>query len=155
MAAELASYSVRAARADDRYVIKRMVRSARLNPFNLKWQRFVVAVDPHDRIIGCGQVRTHRGGSRELASVVVLPRWRGRGAASAIIKRLISIHDLPIWLTCASALVSFYERFGFRPVTFAAETPLYIRLIACLFNGLLRLVGRDANLALMLKEENV
>ena len=105
----------------------------RLNPLGLKWQRFVLAVNAEGEMVGCGQVKPHRGGSRELASIAVYKLWRRQGIARAIITHLQAEHDPPLWLTCASPRVSIYQKFGFREVTNAGEMPFYFGLSYRLF----------------------
>jgi hypothetical protein len=55
-------YMIRPAKQGEAGEIRRMVYTARINPMGLDWRRFVVAVDPDGRLIGCGQVKTHRDG---------------------------------------------------------------------------------------------
>jgi hypothetical protein len=47
-----------------------MVREARINPRNLHWSRFLLA-EEGGRIVGIGQVKIHKNGTREVASGVV------------------------------------------------------------------------------------
>jgi amino-acid N-acetyltransferase len=153
-----AGYSVRSATAADRGAIRHMVRSARINPTDLHWQRFLVAVDSLGSVIGCSQIRQHRNGSRELASVVVRPPWRGQGVARAMIEALLAKHVGPIWLTCASPLTPFYEKFEFREVGHSvglpfAMAPSSVRFFAWLFNRLARLARSNRYLALMVWQE--
>jgi len=98
------NFKLRQAVIDDSTRIKFLVREAHLNPLGLDWRRFTVAVTPQEGIIGCGQIKTHRDGSRELASVVVDPIWRGEGIAKEVINhpyrstlyQSIS-HVVPVW----------------------------------------------------------
>jgi N-acetylglutamate synthase-like GNAT family acetyltransferase len=99
----------------------------------LDWQRFVVALAENGVVIGCGQLKPHRDGSWELASIMVAPAWRGQGVARAIIEHLLSNSPRLLWLTCVSPLVPFYARFGFREVTAPADMPPYFRWISRLF----------------------
>jgi N-acetylglutamate synthase-like GNAT family acetyltransferase len=68
-------------RPEDGPVIRRMIREARLNPFGLHIPRFWVA-EVQGQVVGAVQIRPHRDGSRELASLVVDPAWRA-GASAA------------------------------------------------------------------------
>jgi N-acetylglutamate synthase-like GNAT family acetyltransferase len=108
-------FTLRKARATDQATIRRLVYQARINPRGLNWRRFVVAVDERQRVIGCGQIKPHRDGSRELASIVVEPRSRLGGVGSAIITHLMTAGP-PLWLVCRSRLIPFYRRFGFREI---------------------------------------
>ncbi|HEX7974607.1 MAG TPA: GNAT family N-acetyltransferase [Anaerolineales bacterium] len=126
-----------------------------INPMALSWQRFVVAVDEQGAIIGCGQVKPHGDGSRELASIAVVPERRGQGVARAIIEHLIEkeagrrLAGPPgqdelnpkageLYLTCRASLDRFYQRFGFRTLTMSEMPPYFRRLIrlARIFTGL-------------------
>ena len=49
-------------------------RAARINPMDLKWANFVVAVDDESgAIVGTGQIKQHGDGSYELASIATVP----------------------------------------------------------------------------------
>ncbi len=87
-------------------------------------------------MLGCGQIKTHRGGSRELASIAVTPEYQRRGVGSAIVSRLLSRARPPIYLTCRASLGAYYARFGFEP-TSANTMPVYFRLVRKLA-GLIR-----------------
>jgi len=128
--------SLRPATAADAAVIRSLVYAARINPTGLEWPRFVVAVSSGGEVIGCGQVKPHRDGSRELASIVVAPEWRGNGTASTIIEHLIESTPGPLYLTCRAVLGPFYERFGFRTVGEAEMAPYFRKL-----SRLARLIG--------------
>ena len=52
------AFRIRRAREADDYAIATLVRNERLNPLDLDWRRFVLAVDP-DGIIGAVQLRLH------------------------------------------------------------------------------------------------
>ena len=109
--------------------IRSLILRVRINPTQLDWRRFVVAVDPADRLVGCGQVKPHSDGSRELASVAVRPAWRLRRVASAIIVELQRLHPPLLWLTCRPRLAAFYERFGFLVVEQPEAMPRYFQKI--------------------------
>ncbi len=88
----------------------------------------MVAISVQNELIGCGQVKSHKDGSRELASLAVNPKYRGHGVAKRIIEHLLDMHPLPIYLTCRSGLGEFYQRFGFSVIA-PAEMPPYFRRI--------------------------
>jgi amino-acid N-acetyltransferase len=121
-------YRLRPATQRDAPAIRALVRGAGINPFGLDWQRFILAVDAEDRVIGCGQVKSHRDGSRELASIAVLPSWRLKGVARSIIERLLSDHSGTLYLTCRERLGKFYARFGFRTARLDEMSPYFRRL---------------------------
>lgn len=120
-------FRLRNATAADQTAIKVMVRAARLNPFGLKWQRFVLAVTAENEIIGCVQLKPHRVNVLELASLVVVKGWRRKGVARLLIENLKENAGPPIWLMCMSRLEKFYEQFGFRQMTLGQPMPGYYR----------------------------
>ena len=121
--------SLRPAGPDDEAQIKRMVHAAQINPICLDWRRFVLATAPDGIIVGCGQIKTHRDGSHELASLVVEPDWRAQGIARTIIEHLIGSYNGVLYLTCRGSLESFYTRFGFTSLSLE-EMPPYFRRIS-------------------------
>lgn len=48
----------KATRADADYIRAR-VRTARINPTGLSWERFPLAVNARGEIIGCGQIKPY------------------------------------------------------------------------------------------------
>lgn len=142
-------YRLRPATAADDAAIKALIRAAQINPLGLNWRRFWVAVDKNGRLLACGQIKQHRDGAHELASIAVIEEWRGQGVARAIIERLIAGHSGPLWLTCISRLTPFYEKFGFVEVTAVAEMPPYFRRVTRLFRLFRRLTASDDYLAVM------
>jgi N-acetylglutamate synthase-like GNAT family acetyltransferase len=121
-------YKLRQAVRADSGAIRALVYQAWLNPFGLNWRRFVIAESAQGQVIGCGQVKVHGDGSRELASIVVSPDWRLRGVAKALIEHLVGTHPKPIYLTCRSSLGKFYLRFGFRVIEEAKMPPYFQRI---------------------------
>lgn len=142
-------FKIRPATAADQQAIKTLIRAVRINPLGLEWQHFLVAVDATGNLIGCGQVKPHRDGSRELASIAVVRAWRKQGVARAIIEQLMSQHAPPLWLTCTSNLIPFYEQFGFVEVTETAGLPPYFRRLRRLSHIFLRFARRQEYLAVM------
>jgi N-acetylglutamate synthase-like GNAT family acetyltransferase len=104
---------IRPARQAEQKLIRQIVRDAQINPFQLDWRRFLVA-EVDGRVVGTGQIKPHRDGSRELASIAVVPGFRRHGIASAIIRQLIAHEDGQLVLTCNASLEGFYRQFGFR-----------------------------------------
>ena len=111
---------IRPAAADDQYAITAIVRAARLNPRDLDWQRFLLARWGQD-IIGVGQVRPHRDGSRELASIAVVPEWQGNGVGRMLVQassdRCREKGGRRLIVSTAAADIGnlrFYQRQGFR-----------------------------------------
>ena len=80
-------------------------------------------------MIGCGQVKPHKDGSWEMASVAVTPSWRRKGVARTIINHILAAHDENLYLMCRSDLGEMYEKFGFR-VLDEHEMPTYFRRVS-------------------------
>jgi N-acetylglutamate synthase-like GNAT family acetyltransferase len=131
-------YSLRLATAADAPQIRRIISLVQINPTSLNWQRFVLAVDREGKIIACGQVKPHADGSLELASIAVLPDWRGKGIARTIIERLLDKYPSRLYLTCRSKLGPLYQRFGFQTIGIPDMPPYFRRLrrLVALFNKL-------------------
>jgi N-acetylglutamate synthase-like GNAT family acetyltransferase len=144
---------LRPANQADQAAIKAIIYANWLNPLGLKWSQFILAETAHNQIIGCGQVKPHRDGSRELASIAVIPSWRNQGIAAAIINQLLAAHSPPLWLTCESRLVPFYEKFGFAQISDPARMPPYFRRLARLSRLWQRFAPGQKVLAVMLWSE--
>jgi len=145
------TYTLQPAAESHAAIIRKMVTGAHLNPADLDWRHFIVAVTPEGGVIGCGQVKSHRDGSRELASMVVRRAYRKQGIARAIIERLLAENPPPLYLMCRSRLGPFYEKFGFRIITID-EMPRYFQRISKLA-GLLGLLSRRGETLLVMKRE--
>lgn len=144
-------FEIRPARQSDFPAIRALVRLVRINPMHLDWRRFLVAVTPEEVLIGCGQIKPHRDGSEELASIAVAPEWRKQGVAREIIKHLLEHHPGRLYLTCRASLGAFYARFGFRRVSEEAMPP-YFRRVSRLFRVLSSLNWVDEGLLVMVRE---
>jgi N-acetylglutamate synthase-like GNAT family acetyltransferase len=138
MALHNVGFSLRPAQALDFPAIRKLIHQVGINPLGLHWERFVVAVDGNGKMIGCGQVKQHRDGARELASIAVVEAKREQGVASAIIHRLMQQETRRLYLTCRAGLGPFYQRFGFRVAEMSDLSPYYRRLSRLV--GLLRLL---------------
>lgn len=141
--------NIRAARAEDQSRINELVRSARLNPLRLDWRNFFIAEGRGGEALACGQIREHRDGSQELASIVVDVNWRGRGLARAVIERLMAQAGRPLWLMCRSGLAPLYHRFGFEEVGPNDNQPAYFRRVRGLASVYHLLAGTGEHLAIM------
>jgi len=120
---------------------------------DLQWRHFWVAVDVNGRVIGCCQVKTHGDGSRELASLVVIPDYRGKGIARALIEKNLDENQPPLYLTCRASLQSLYEKFGFAVLP-PAQMPPYFRRIWWLFSRTHRLFPRSEGLLVMVRDRD-
>jgi N-acetylglutamate synthase-like GNAT family acetyltransferase len=119
----------RPAEKEDTPAIYDLIKEGRINPTGLDWQRFILAVTPEGEAIGCGQIKPHRDGSQELASIAVTSAWQGKGVARAIIERLMDGVDTPLYLMCVSTRGPRYEKFGFRGLE-EDEMPKYFRRVS-------------------------
>ncbi len=129
---------IRPATASDQKIIEHIIHAANINRLSLDWRRFIVAEDngaPSSslRIIGIGQIKPHGDGSRELASLAVIPSRQGQGIGSAIIRALMAKETGVLYLTCRAQLETYYTRFGFHRIA-RAEMPPYFRRIIRLAN---------------------
>jgi len=145
---------IRPATQADQKTIERIIRDANINPMSLDWRRFVVAEEDGDpepcpeqsrrgsrRIIGVGQIKPHDDGSRELASIAVIPERQRQGIASEIIRALLAKEQGDLYLICRDELESLYARFSFYRIDPKEMTP-YFRTIIRVVNIFARVAGR-------------
>jgi N-acetylglutamate synthase-like GNAT family acetyltransferase len=126
----LGDFTVRTATRKDFPAIRGLILEVHINPTGLDWRHFLVAVTPESELIGCGQIKPHFDGSRELASIAVQEQARGQGVARAIIQELLRRETMrPLFLMCRARLESLYKKFGFYPIG-PIEMPLYFRRIS-------------------------
>ena len=142
-------FNIRRASAADRGAIRKLIRRARINPFGLHWRCFTLAVNHHGEIIGCGQLKRHRDGSTELASLAVSKRWRRMGVGRAVIESLIDSYEGRLWLTCRSELIPLYERFGFESADGELRLSRYFRRIFRFSSIIHRYINRKQYIAIM------
>jgi predicted N-acetyltransferase YhbS len=128
--------------------IRDLIYLVGINPTGLDWKRFVVAVDEHDQMIGCGQLKPHGREILELASIAVHPEHQRKGIARAIIEYLLSASPRPLYLMCASGLGPLYQKFGFRAVSYQ-EMPRYFQRISKLAGLVTALAHREEHLLVM------
>ena len=115
------------AKAEDMASIEALIHKVDINPYNLDWQRFIVAWDREKNLVGCGQVKLHRDGTPELASIAVEPAYRGQGIARAVIERLLKDHPYKkLYVFCPKSLERMYNKFGFEPCP-KKDVPPYLR----------------------------
>jgi N-acetylglutamate synthase-like GNAT family acetyltransferase len=119
--------TIRPATAADAKRIKDLAREVKINTMGLNWERFIVAED-NGEFVGCTQIKPHKDGSKELASVAVVPGRQGQGVGSMLVKAMLERETGTLYLTCLKHNVSFYEQFGFRRIE-AAEAPGSFKLI--------------------------
>lgn len=107
--------TIRPARAEDEPGILALVRSERLNPFELDWRRFVLATDAGG-IVGAAQLRRHGDGSHELGSLVVRRHARRHGVAARLIDAVLARGDSRVFMITGAAFAHHYARWGFRAI---------------------------------------
>ena len=123
------NYFIRPATSEDSSHIRKLVIKGHINPTGLDWRRFIVAINFDDQLIGCGQIKPHRDGSREMASLVVTEAYRGQGLARDILESLLEDEPGPIYLMCRSGLGGLYEKFGFRALDYD-KMPRYFQRVS-------------------------
>lgn len=107
--------NIRPAHQPDQKTIERIVHAAQINPMDLDWRRFLVA-EEEGKIVGVGQIKPHKDGSRELASLAVVPEMQKRGIGGELMHALMKDQPQPLYLMCRAELESYYLRFGFRKI---------------------------------------
>lgn len=128
---------IRPATAADRSAILGLMRPRDYNRINLRPECFLVA-EEGGAIIGIGQIKRHRDGTPELASLVVAAERRGEGIGRALVRALIARHQGPLYLFCLATLESYYGTLGFQRVE-RRQLPLILASIHWLGNTLGRL----------------
>ena len=136
------------ARETESAQIKNLIHLVGINPMDLDWRRFVVAVNDRDEMIGCGQLKPHGKEILELASLAVYPEYRGKGVARALIEYLLKNSPRPLYLMCESSVGSLYEKFGFRGISYE-EMPRYFQRISKLAGLVTTLARREEYLLVM------
>jgi GNAT superfamily N-acetyltransferase len=126
----LAEFTVCPATRKDFPSIRSLIYTVQINPTGLNWWRFLVAVTPQGNLLGCGQVKPHADGSREMASIAVREQAQGQGVARAVIEALLALEpERPIYLMCRARLKPLYVKFGFHAIGLE-EMPTYFRRIS-------------------------
>jgi N-acetylglutamate synthase-like GNAT family acetyltransferase len=147
--------TIRPAIEADQPAIRRLIAEARINRMSLNWPNFVVARDDDSddgAIVGVGQVKAHGDGSRELASIAVIPERQGQGVGRAIIETLLAREPgVVLYLTCRRELEPYYVRFGFRHLD-PPDYPPYFRRIVPLVNAGMRLLRFGTQIRVMRRE---
>lgn len=140
--------TIRPARAEEAPTIRDLVRQARLDPTQLRWNQFLIA-EAEGQLVGIGQLRRY-GAVQELGSLVVVPDWRSRGVGRALIQALVTHRTGPLFLECAAHLAPYYETAGFQRVPwYRVPWPLKAKFalsttVASFFGGVATLRFEDA-----------
>ncbi|MGD0877945.1 MAG: GNAT family N-acetyltransferase [Anaerolineales bacterium] len=126
----MVDFVVRSATRQQFSEIRALIHGVNINPTGLDWRRFLVAVTSDNALLGCGQIKPHFDGSRELASIAVKEHVRGQGVARAIIQELLNRETTrPLYLMCRARLEPLYVKFGFCAIN-QAEMPRYFQQIS-------------------------
>ncbi len=139
--------NIRPARADDQKAITLIVRAAKINPMDLDWQRFLLAEEA-GKIIGVGQIKPHKDGSRELASLAVIPERQKQGIGGELMHGLMKDQPPPLYLMCRAELESYYVQFGFRKVG-ADEMTVFFKRMWRIINSLPEFVRAHVRVIVM------
>jgi N-acetylglutamate synthase-like GNAT family acetyltransferase len=145
---------LRPATAADQDTIVQIIREAEINPMDLKWPQFLLAVDDATgEVVGTGQIKRHRDGSHEMASIATVPAYQRRGIAHQLIEELVRQHVGVLYLTCMDNMESLYQQFGFRTIE-ASEMTSYFKRITKLAKTFLFLSAAGRKLLVMKREAN-
>lgn len=109
--------------------IRGLIHRVGINPMDLNWKHFIVAETDEGAFIGCAQLKPHKDGSLELASLAVEDAFRGQGVAQALIEQLMAQAPRPLYLMCRPELGVFYERFGFKVISTEDMPPYFRRML--------------------------
>lgn len=147
----MANFHLRHATEADAKDIKALIHAVQINPMGLDWRRFVVAEDVSGALLGCGQIKPHEPGVRELASIAVWAEHRQKGVARAVIERLLDENRGVLYLMCMSPMRPLYEKFDFREIE-RAEMPKYFRRMTRLAAVMMRLTREKDHLIVMKRD---
>lgn len=114
--------SLRPATINDQPKIIALINKVRINPRNLNWERFIIAEDD-GATVGCGQIKPHSDGTKELASIAVEPEYQARGVGSMVMNALLEREPGTLYLVCLRRNATFYQRFSFRELAFEEFPP--------------------------------
>ena len=118
--------NIRPARQEDKKTIVPLIHQAKINPRNLRWERFLIA-EENNQIVGVRQVKVHKQGTREVASGCALPEYQHRGISALLMNEILSREKGTLYLMCAKRWKKYYEQFGFRNVKLAELPQIFIR----------------------------
>ena len=107
--------TIRPAIEADQPTIESFIHQAKINPRNLRWERFLIA-EENGKIVGIRQVKIYKQGTREVASGFVLPEYRRQGISAQLMNALIARETGPLYTMVNEKRSLYYEQFGFRRV---------------------------------------
>jgi N-acetylglutamate synthase-like GNAT family acetyltransferase len=108
--------------------IRSLIRRVGINPMDLNWRHFTIALSAEGDFVGCAQLKPHRDGSLELASLAVKEAYRSLGVARALIEHLLARSPRPLYLMCRPELQPLYEKFGFKVIGAESMPPYFQRI---------------------------
>ncbi len=146
------SYFLRPAVQADQADIRSLVLAGKINPTGLDWPRFTVAESADGEVIGCAQLKPHKDGSVELASLAVREDCRGQRIARALIEHFQQSHADTLYLMCRSGLGELYQKFGFTALE-PEQMPVYFRRISSLMS-VVQLLRKSGEYLLVMKWES-
>jgi amino-acid N-acetyltransferase len=102
----------------DRYAAERIMLRKTPEAIALALDDFVVAVDGHGRLLGCGAVREYSPSVAEVSSVAVAPAAQGLGVGSAVVRRVERLARARgiSELFALTTTPSFFRSLGYRVV---------------------------------------
>ena len=104
-------------------------------------------------MVGVAQIKPHGDGSRELASLAVVPDRQGEGIGGALIRHLLAQPEgqPPLYLMCRHELEGYYVRFGFRRVERGEMPPYFHRMtrVAGVFTAIAAIFGERRHVIVM------
>ena len=125
----MSDWDISVATKKDFQAIRALIHKVQINPTGLDWRHFLVAVNSEGKLLGCGQIKPHFDGSRELASIAVQEQSRGQGLARTVIQELLTRETTrPLYLMCRARLEPLYVKFGFGAIGIN-EMPPYFKSI--------------------------
>jgi GNAT superfamily N-acetyltransferase len=90
--------------------------------WNDDWTHFWV-VEHNTKLVACAKLRCYSRYSL-LHDLFVLPAWRNQNLGSCLVAQIGNQATKPLYLTCLPALMQFYLRLGFIPVSSKSLSPL-------------------------------
>ncbi|WP_029150087.1 amino-acid N-acetyltransferase [Microbacterium indicum] len=137
----MVEFTLRPARAEDMddvhrmlqpYVLRRILLGKDLVVLYEATQEFVVAVDAHDRVIGCGALHVMWEDLGEVRTLLVADEWLHTGVGRAIVERLeANARELGLTrLFCLTFETAFFHRRGFEEIGEHVVSPdVYSQLV--------------------------
>ena len=108
----IVSNEYRDAKADDMEEIKKLIANVHGDDRKLEHSQLIVACSGN-KIVGCIRTVQAEEDCKEIASLVVDPKYRGGGVGSQLLQRILKKDSSrPLYLICTKDKQSFYERNG-------------------------------------------